>query len=198
VSQPADRDPVAPPPTVLVFNGSSRTGSFNRQLAMMIVDGLVGRDIDARLVDLADSGLPLFHADLNASEGQPPAAHDLQAEIASADGLVIVSPEYNGAMTPLLKNTIDWVSRVDMTTLYPKKVALAAATPGRRGGAHVLDLTSQWLPYMGADVFPETFGLPSVRHTMVDGQLLDGHDERLAAFLDAVAAWFREPSVDTA
>jgi chromate reductase, NAD(P)H dehydrogenase (quinone) len=194
VSQPADQDLVAPTPAVLVLNGSSRTGSFNRQLAAMIVDGLVARDVTATLVDLADSGLPLFDADLNASDGQPPAAHDLQAAIAAADGLVIVSPEYNGAMTPLLKNTIDWVSRVDMTTMFPKKVALAAATPGRRGGASVLDLTSRWLPYMGADVFPETFGLPSVRHTLVDGQLLDGHDDRLATFLDAVASFFREPS----
>lgn len=197
MSKPADQVPVAPTTTVLVFNGSSRTGSFNQQLAVMIVDGLAAREVDARLVDLADSGLPLFDADLNASDGPPPAAHELQAAIAASAGLVIVSPEYNGAMTPLLKNTIDWVSRVDMTTLYPKRVALATATPGRRGGANVLDLTSRWLPYMGAEVFPETFGLPSVRHTLVDGQLLDGHDERLAAFLDAVAGWFRESSADT-
>jgi chromate reductase, NAD(P)H dehydrogenase (quinone) len=182
---------------VLVLSGSNRTGSFNTVLASMMADGLIARDLDARVVPLGQLDLPLFDADLNAAEGQPPAAHRLQADLASADGLVIVSPEYNGAMTPLLKNTVDWVSRVDMATFLAKKVVLAAATPGRRGGANVLDLTSRWLPYIGAEVFPETFGLPSVRHVLVDGELIDGHDERLSGFLDRVAPWFRGVVAET-
>jgi len=183
-------------PVVLVLSGSNRTGSFNTMLASMMVDGLIARDVDARLVPLGHLDLALFDADVNEADGPPPAAHRLQADIAAADGLVIVSPEYNGAMTPLLKNTVDWVSRVDMATFFLKKVALAAATPGRRGGANVLDLTARWLPYIGADVFPETFGLPSIRHVMVDGELTDGHDERLSGFLDRLAPWFRAVSSD--
>lgn len=184
------------PPIVLVLSGSNRTGSFNTVLASMMVDGLIARDVDARLVPLGRLDLPLFDADVNEIDGPPPAAHQFRADIAAADGLVIVSPEYNGAMTPLLKNTVDWVSRVDMATFFLKKVALAAATPGRRGGANVLDLTSRWLPYIGADVFPETFGLPSIRHVLVDDQLIDGHDERLSGFLDRLAPWFRAVSPD--
>lgn len=180
-------------PTVLVLNGSNRTGSYNRQLAELIVVGLVDRGVAARLIDLGDSDLPLFAADALETTGVPPAAHELHAEIAAADGFVIVSPEYNGAMTPLLKNTIDWVSRVDMAMFVGKRIALAAVSRGRRGAANVLDITARWLPFMGAEVHPDTFGVPSARHTLVDGQLLDGHDERLAAHLDHVAEWFRSP-----
>lgn len=173
--------------------GSNRTGSINRALATMIVEGLDARGVAVRLVELADVDLPLFDADLLARDGPPPAAHQLQAEIAASDGLVIVSPEYNGAMTPLLKNTVDWVSRVDRATFFPKRVALAGASPGRKGAAHALELTARWLPFIGADVYPETFGLPSFNHVVVDGALTDGHDERLSGFLDGVAEWFRSP-----
>ncbi len=179
---------------VAVLVGSNRTGSINRTLAGMIADGLVGRGVAATVVELADFDLPLFDADLLARDGPPPAARELHDLIVAADGLVIVSPEYNGAMTPLLKNSIDWASRVDMALLLAKRVALAAASPGRRGAANALDVTSRWLPYVGADVHPETFGLPSFRHVVIDGELTDGHGERLDAFLDGLADWFRSPS----
>lgn len=179
----------APAGPVLVLNGSNRTGSFNRMLAGFVVDGLVGRGVEAELVDLHELGLPLFDADLEAAEGPPPAAHELRARIGAAPAVVIVSPEYNGAMTPLLKNTVDWVSRVDLATFFTTKVALLAASPGRRAGASVLDLTSRWLAYIGADLFPETFGLGSARHVLVDDQLAAEQAEQLAAFLDALAPW---------
>lgn len=186
MSEPTPEPPAGP---VLVLNGSNRTGSFNRQLAGLVVEGLAGRGVPAELVDLSDLAMPLFDADLEAAEGPPPAAHGLRARIGAAPGVVIVSPEYNAAMTPLLKNTVDWVSRVDMVTFFTKKVALLAASPGRRAGSSVLDITSRWLAAIGADLFAQTFGLGGVRDALVDGRLADEQAGELAAFLDELAPW---------
>lgn len=184
-----DLPPASPTGPVLVLNGSSRTGSYNRLLATLVVEGLAGRGVEAELVDLRSLGLPLFDADLEAAEGPPPAAHEMRARIGAAPAVIIVSPEYNGAMTPLLKNTIDWVSRVDVAAFFTKKVALLAATPGRRAGAGVLDITSRWLSYIGADLFSQTHGLGSARHVFVDEQLADEQFAELGTFLDALAPW---------
>lgn len=178
---------------VAVISGSLRTGSFNTQLANLTVAGFAARGVPARFVNLADYPLVLFDPDIAQHDGPPPAAHDLREVIGAAAALVIVSPEYNGAMTPLLKNAIDWVSRVDIAVLFTKKVVLMAATPGRRGGAHALSLTSTWLSYMGADVHGTTFGLPSSRHVLLDGALDSEHEARLDEFLDGVVEWLREP-----
>lgn len=186
--------PATRPGPVLVLNGSNRTGSFNRILAGLVVEGLAERGVDAELVDLQRLDLPLFDADLCAAEGPLPAAHELRARIGAASGVVIVSPEYNGAMTPLLKNTVDWVSRVDMATFFTMKVALLVATPGRRAGAAVLDITSRWLASIGADLFSETFGLGGVRDVLVDGRLADEQAERLDTFLDGLASWLAASS----
>ncbi len=186
-------DPDETTSPVIVTCGSLRTGSFNEQLARLTVDELNARGVAAEFVDLGDYTMPLLDPDVVASDGPPPVAHELRERIGRAPAVVIVSPEYNGAMTPLLKNTIDWVSRVDLAVLFGKRVVLMAATPGRRGGTNVLDITSRWLGHMGAEVHTETFGLPSSRHVLVDGALLDGHDERLAVFLDGVSTWLREP-----
>lgn len=189
----ADATPEPPTGPVLVLNGSNRTGSYNRQLAELVVEGLAGRGVPAELVDLSDLAMPLFDADLEAAEGPPPAAHDLRARIGAAPGVVIVSPEYNAAMTPLLKNTVDWVSRVDMVTFFTKRVALFAASPGRRAGASVLDITSRWLAAIGADLFPEPFGVGRIREAMVDGRLVDEHSERFDIHLDALVEWLTAP-----
>jgi chromate reductase, NAD(P)H dehydrogenase (quinone) len=173
---------------VLVIPGSTRTGSYNTLLAEITAERLVRLGVDAAVIDLADYRMPLFDADVEAADGPPPAAHELVELLRPAVGLVIVTPEYNGAMPPLLKNTVDWMSRVDLTAFFGKKVALLSATPGRRGGANVLAIMRMWLTYLTMEVHEETFGLPSVRHVLVDGELLDGHDERLDEFVRGFAA----------
>lgn len=184
-------------PRVLVIPGSTRTGSYNAQLAAMIAERLEADHGDGPLdvvtIDLRRHPLPLFDPDVEAAEGPPEVARDLVETLRPATGLVIVTPEYNGAMPPVLKNAVDWMSRVDLTAFFGKQVALAAATPGRRGGANVLSIMRSWLSYIGMEVLEPTFGLPSVRHVLVDGELLDGHDERLDAFVSQIRRAFSSP-----
>lgn len=173
---------------VLVISGSTRTGSYNSELARMVTERLADLGVAPVMVDLRDHRLPLFDPDLEAAEGQPQAAHDLVELLRPAVGVVFVTPEYNGAMPPVVKNTVDWMSRVDLTAFLGKKVALLSATPGRRGGTNVLAIMRTWLTYLAMEVHDEVFGLPSVRHVMVDGALLDGHAERLHEFVQGYAA----------
>ncbi|RYH27813.1 MAG: NADPH-dependent oxidoreductase, partial [Alcaligenaceae bacterium] len=127
------------PPKFLAFSGSSRTGSFNVMLLRLATAEVVAAGGEVTTVDLRALALPIYDADLEASEGVPPAVKALRAQMMAHDGLLIASPEYNGAMPALLKNVLDWCSRpVDGTDgLAPyrgKTVALMAASLSPFGG----------------------------------------------------------------
>ncbi len=94
----------------LTLSGSIRTGSLNRLLQKDMSERLGGRGADVTEIDLSDYALPLFSEDLE-KQHMPEAAIALGKLFAEADIVFIASPEYNGSMTPLLKNTLDWVSR---------------------------------------------------------------------------------------
>lgn len=176
-------------PIALVLSGSTRTGSIHRRLAVAATTGLTRRGVDARLVDLRDHPMPLFDADLLEESGPPAAAHELRALIGDAEAVIIASPEYNGAMTPLLKNTVDWVSRVDMFTMFGKLIGLLSASPGKGGGAKVLAMTQSWLASIGARPFEQCFSLPQANEAFVDDQLTGEASERFEAYLDELATW---------
>ena len=124
---------------ILTFAGSARRDSFNKKLAAL--GAAMARELGAEvtLVDLADYPMPLYDGDLEASEGLPQNAVKLRAMMIEHDALLLATPEYNGSITPLLKNTIDWTSRasddIGMLAGYRGKVAgLMAASPGALGG----------------------------------------------------------------
>ncbi len=83
----------------------------------------------------------------------------LADRIASAEVLVLVSPEYNGTFTPLLKNTVDWVTRVDTAAFAHLRVLVASASPGRGGGANGVAMVRTWLSNMGIDTAERTLSV---------------------------------------
>lgn len=95
---------------IAVIAGSTRAGSFNRALARLAAARLAAHGAEVVEVDLATFDLPLYSAALEA-EAFPPDALRLKQLFAAQDGLLFVSPEYNGSVPPLLKNAIDWASR---------------------------------------------------------------------------------------
>src|SRR5215470_7483879 len=101
-----------PQPKILVFAGSIRTGSFNARLAALAVKELALGEADVTRISLADYPLPLYDGDLEAKSGSPDNAVKLKRMMMLHQGIFITSPEYNASITPLLKNTLDWVSRV--------------------------------------------------------------------------------------
>ncbi|MBP0617948.1 NADPH-dependent FMN reductase [Jiella mangrovi] len=146
---------------VLIMPGSLRLGSYNRMLASEIMRLIAVSDAVVSRVDLSDYPLPIYDGDFETEAGVPENAKLLAQRIAAQDALLIVSPEYNASIPPLLKNTIDWVSRVrkvDDRPVQPFKglvVGLAAASPGRFGGLRGLEAVRIVMRALGADVITQ-------------------------------------------
>lgn len=115
--------------TLLGIPGALRKASTNR-LLLAEARRLFG---DATHTE-ADLRLPLYDGDLEEAEGIPPAVQALADQIKAADAIVIATPEYNKALPGVLKNALDWVSRVPGGVWRDKPVAICSAAAGRAGG----------------------------------------------------------------
>jgi chromate reductase len=165
---------MAVPLRVLAFSGSARRESFNRKLLAVAVDAARAAGAEVTLVDLNDYPLPLYHGDLEDTAGLPPNAARLIELIASHDGLLIASPEYNSMFTPLLKNTIDWCTRGDDNPFEGRTAAVVSASPGALGGVRSLQLAQQLLLKLGSHVVPGQVFLPHADKAFdADGKLTD-------------------------
>src|ERR1700756_772128 len=101
-----------PIPKVLVLAGSVRTGSFNARLAALAAKEIARTEAEVTRISLLDFPLPLYDGDHESRAGAPENAIKLKRMFCAHQGVFIASPEYNASLTPLLKNTIDWISRV--------------------------------------------------------------------------------------
>src|ERR1700754_2687584 len=129
---------------ILVFPGSIRTGSFNARLAALAAKEVALAGIEVTRISLTDYPLPIYDADLEVRSGVPKPALDLKQMIGAHHGVLIVTPEYNASVPPLLKNAIDWVSRVQDPhetrgeVFRNRAFALAGASQSRLGAARAL------------------------------------------------------------
>jgi NAD(P)H-dependent FMN reductase len=151
-----------PAPKILVLPGSTRVGSYNVKLAALAVKQLTLLDVDVTRVSLADYELPIYEAGLESKAGAPANALRLKQMIMAHHGVFIVSPEYSASVAPLLKNAIDWVSRVRergdpaYAAFKGRVFAIASASPAAAGGLHALIALRQVLEIgCGALVIPE-------------------------------------------
>ncbi len=149
-------------PKILVIPGSTRIGSHNVKLAALAVKELTLNDVETTRISLADYELPIFEAGIEFKGGPPANALKLKQMIAAHQGVFIASPEYSASVTPLLKNAIDWVSRVrergDPTyAAFKNRVfAIASASSAPHGGVRGLIALRQILELgCGALVIPE-------------------------------------------
>lgn len=126
-------------------------------------------------LDLSSYELPIYNADLERSTGIPDEAVEIARQIRSVDGLVIASPEYNGAYSALLKNTLDWVTRVDRSA-WALPTALMSATPGRSGGRRGLAVLRSTLENMSVPVTKAQLTLANAPARLADGQLVNAGD----------------------
>lgn len=178
---------------IVFLAGSLRSASFNRRLARSAARRMAELAPDARaeVIDLASYVLPLYDGDFEAEHGVPAAAKALAARMSQADGIVFACPEYNASVTPLLKNTIDWVSRVKgeggaMTAFVGKTAALASASPGALGGLRGLGHVREILTTLGVLVLPDQVAVGRAHEAFDEhGDLADaGNRARLDALLE--------------
>jgi chromate reductase len=160
-----------PTPKILVLPGSTRAGSHNVRLAALAAKELTLLDADVTRISLADYQLPIYEAELEAKAGAPFNAIKLKQMIMAHQGVFIASPEYSASVTPLLKNAIDWVSRVrergDPTyaAFKGRVFAISSASPDRAGGLRSLMALRQILELgCGALVIPEQVAIPQADH----------------------------------
>lgn len=179
-------------PKILVFAGSIRNGSFNARLAALAAKELTLADADVTLISLADHPLPLYDGNLEAVNGPPENAVRLKRLFGVHQGVFIASPEYNASVTPLLKNTLDWVSRVregrePPLAAYRNRVfALGAASNGTYGGMRSLMALRQVLELgCGALVIPDQVAVREAASAFDEMDNLK--DERAARMLRSVA-----------
>ena len=115
-------------PRILAFAGSARRESYNKRILRIAAEGARQAGAEVTQIDLRDYPLPIFDEDLEREEGTPKNAAELKQLFLAHQGLLIAAPEYNSSITPLLKNTIDWVSRQagDEPTVGTQRLAHAA------------------------------------------------------------------------
>ena len=165
--------------TILAFAGSTRRESFNRRALKIAVAGAESAGAQVRLIDLAEYPLPLFNQDAEQEDGTPENAKRLKQLFIDHAGLLLACPEYNSSITPLLKNTIDWVSRPapgePSLVAYKGKVAtLLSASPGALGGLRGLAHVRAILGNIGVIVLPDQIAVGQAAQAFnPDGSLKD-------------------------
>ena len=152
-------------PKILIIPGSLRTGSRNAKLAAVAADAFVQAGVDVTRISLGDFTLPIYDGDLQARSGVPKNAISLKQMIAAHHGILLVTPEYNSSIPALLKNSIDWVSRVQDPNenrgqvFRERAFAIAAASEGRLGGTRALAALRLILSACHATVIPNQVAL---------------------------------------
>ena len=174
---------------ILVFAGSARRESLNKKLSRVAAERAKQAGLDVSWIDLRDYPLPLYDGDLEAEHGIPDNARKLRALLDQHQGLIVVSPEYNSFITPLMKNTLDWISRrdgdIDGLASFRNKVALVmSASPGAFGGMRSLALIRQLLSHLGVTALPEQLALPKAHEAFDDNGALK--DEQMQKRLDSM------------
>jgi NAD(P)H-dependent FMN reductase len=150
---------------ILVIPGSLRTGSLNAKLAAVAARTLALEGAEVTRISLSDFPLPIYDGDVQAKSGVPKHAVNLKRMMAAHHGVLIVTPEYNSSVPALLKNAIDWVSRVQDThetrgQVFRNRVfAIASASGGRLGGARALAALRLILAACHAQVIPNQLAL---------------------------------------
>jgi len=168
---------------ILVFAGSIRSGAYSGKNADAAQKELALQGAEVTRISLVDYPLPIMDQDLEKEEGIPENAYRLARLFVAHDGILIATPEYNGSMPPLLKNAIDWISRVRTDNGKPlrpfpgKVVAICSSSDGHFAGirsaahlravlAHIqMDVIASQcsIPY-GAEAFDENGEFVEERH----------------------------------
>lgn len=133
---------------------------MHRRLAAALAPTFTDRGVAADVIDLTDYPMPIYDGDLEQRHGIPGSARLLTSRLAEYDGLVLLTPEHNGGPSALLKNTIDWVTRVDRGAFRHLLIGLAAASPGSSGGSSGLGTVQRLVEHMRLDLAPVQLSIP--------------------------------------
>lgn len=156
-------------PKIIALAGSLRKDSFHQKLINEAARFALESGAEVEMIKLADLAIPMFDEDLEA-QGTPAGVQQLKDKLRAADGILLASPEYNGSITAVLKNAIDWASRTEQgaePAFANKVTALYAASPGGLGGLRGLNHVRDILSGIGSLVLANQLAVPAI-HTLLD------------------------------
>ena len=154
-------------PKILVFAGSIRSGAYSGRTADVAQKELALQGAEVTRISLADYPLPIMDQDLEAEKGVPENAYKLARLFVAHDGILIATPEYNGSMPPLLKNAIDWISRVrtdkgkPLRPLPGRIVAICSSSNGHFAGIRSASHLRQVLSHIQMEVIAPQCSVPN-------------------------------------
>lgn len=155
---------------LIALGASNSKSSINKTLAVYTASKVKNAKVE--VVNLNDYELPLYGVDNETENGIPEKAIKLNGILESIDGLVISLAEHNGSYTVAFKNTIDWLSRVDIKVWKDKPLLLLATSPGGRGGKMVLETAKTSFPFIGGNVVAG-FSLPNFYDNFTEDGITD-------------------------
>lgn len=179
---------------LLAFAGSLRRESFNRRLLSTLVEGARAAGAEVTVADLREWPMPLYDGDLEAAQGLPDTVVRFKALLREHDGLLLACPEYNGSITPLLKNTLDWCSRrqgdeTPLASFRGKVAGLVSASPGALGGVRGLAVVRALLGGMGMHLLPDQVAVGQAGSAFdAEGRLVDPKRRAAVEAVGAAAA----------
>jgi len=176
---------------ILAFAGSARQGSLTKKLLAFTAAAVRAAGGSVTEIELRSFDLPLYDGDLEREHGLPHGALRLRAFFKAHDALLLGVTEYNGGVSPLMKNAIDWASRpyrdeVNLAAIRGKPVAMVSCSSGALGGSRAQAHLRQSFQVMGCILLPETVTLPYA-DTAFDAEGAP-HDPAIRAFVDIMAA----------
>ena len=172
------------PIRILVFAGSIRSGALSAKLAAAAAKEIALLDTEVTTISLADYPLPIYDGDFEDAKGVPENATRLARLLIAHQGVFIATPEYNHSLPPLLKNTLDWISRIKHTGTMPyrhKIYAMGATSDGRFGGARaIIDLRKVLATSLGGLVIPSRIEVPMAQNAFDEsGELIEEINTRM-------------------
>ena len=177
---------------LLGVSGSLRAASFNTAL-LRTAQECAPDGVTIEIFGLHD--LPLFNQDVE-DQGDPAPVQAWKQAVRDADALLLACPEYNGGVTGVLKNAIDWASRGSPSALSGKTVCIVGASPGVTGTVRAQDALRQSLRKVSAEYWPLSEMLVGQAHTKIEaGQVTD---EKTLAYLGKHVTAFIEHMRETA
>ncbi len=163
---------------ILAFAGSTRTNSYNKMLVRNAAQISEQQGATVTLLDLRDYPMPLYDGDLETNSGIPACALELRNLMKENHGILLSCPEYNSAISAVLKNAIDWISRPlpgdpPLVAFSGKTAALLAASPGALGGIRTLASVRSILTNLGMIVIPKQYAHGNSKDSFdADGNLI--------------------------
>jgi chromate reductase len=177
----------------LVFAGSLRKNSLNERLAELAAGVVSNKGGSADRACISDFEAPHYDHDIEAESGMPIGVRQFADRLNAADGFIIASPEYNASMPGVVKNLIDWTSRIRPQPFNGKQALLMSASPSMVGGNRGLWSLRIPLEHLGMRVYPDMFSLAQAHKAFNESGLADEtlqkrFEQTIQCFMDLVEA----------